>query len=145
MNLKSHNIYPRAGIGAVVIHDGMVLLVLRGREPGKGYWAIPGGSIEIGERLQAAAEREILEETGIVIRAGEPIHTFDFIEKDETGSVRFHYIIIDLAAEYISGKLAPADDADDARWISPEELASLPVTATTLELLKKIGFCNYSF
>ncbi len=130
----------RVGVGAVVIRDGKVLLVERGRDPGKGLWAIPGGSVEIGETLQAAAEREILEETGIVIRAGEPVHVFDLIEKDKTGALKFHYVIVDLQSEYVSGEPIAADDAKDARWLAPADLDSLNVTRTTLEMLKKIGF-----
>jgi len=130
----------RVGVGAVVIRDGKVLLVERERDPGKGQWAIPGGSVEIGETLQAAAEREILEETGIVIRAGEPVHVFDLIEKDKTGALKFHYVIVDLQSEYVSGEPIAADDAKDARWLAPADLDSLNVTRTTLEMLKKIGF-----
>jgi len=125
-----------------VITDGKVLLVQRGRAPGKGLWAIPGGSVEAGETLQAAAEREILEETGVVIRAGEPIYAFDLIENDKSGILKFHYVIIDLKADYISGVPIAADDADDARWLAPEDLASFNVAPVTLELLKKIGFCD---
>lgn len=130
----------RVGVGAVVIRDGKVLLVRRGRAPGKGLWAIPGGSVELGESLQAAAEREILEETGIVIRAGEPVYAFDLIEKDESGNLRFHYVIIDLKAEYVSGEPAAADDAEDARWLTPEDLKDFNVAPVTLEFLKKLGF-----
>jgi 8-oxo-dGTP diphosphatase len=130
----------RVGVGAVVIRDGKVLLVERGRAPGKGLWAIPGGSVELGESLQAAAEREILEETGVVIRAGEPIFAFDLIEKDETGILKFHYVIIDLKTDYISGEPLAADDAEDARWLAPEDLSSLNVAPVTLKLLKKLGF-----
>lgn len=130
----------RVGVGAVVIRNGKVLLVQRGRAPGKGLWAIPGGSVEAGETLQAAAEREILEETGVVIRAGKPIYAFDLIENDALGVLKFHYVIVDLKAEYISGEPLAADDAEDARWLAPEDLSSLNVAPVTVELLKKIGF-----
>ena len=130
----------RVGVGAVIIRDGQVLLVKRGREPAKGLWAIPGGAVEPGETLQAAAEREILEETGVVINAGEPIFAFDLIERDEVGALKFHYVIVDLRAEYISGEPVAADDAVDARWLKPRDLDSLDVVPVTLELLRKIGF-----
>ncbi len=130
----------RVGVGAVVIRNGKILLVERGREPGKGLWAVPGGSVETGETLQAAAEREILEETGVVIRAGEPVFAFDLIERDDAGGLKFHYVIIDLAAEYVSGEPVAADDARDARWLAPADLETFTVAPITLELLSKIGF-----
>lgn len=130
----------RVGVGALVIRDGKVLLVRRGRAPGKGFWAIPGGGVEIGETLQAAAEREVLEETGISIRAAEPVFVFDLIERDSEGRVAYHYVIVDLGAEYISGEARAADDAEDARWLAPADLAELNVAPVTLELLRKTGF-----
>jgi ADP-ribose pyrophosphatase len=89
-----------------------------------------------GETLQQAAEREILEETGIVIRAGEPIYTFDMIERNDGGEILFHYVIVDLAAEYVSGSPVAADDVRDARWVAPGDLPGLQVTASTLEFLR---------
>ncbi len=137
---KSFPVAARVGVGAVIIREGRVLLVKRGGEPAKGLWAIPGGAVETGETLQAAAEREILEETGVVIRAGEPIFAFDLIEKDEAGALKFHYVIVDLRAEYVSGEPVAADDAADARWLAPRDLDTLDVVPVTRELLKKIGF-----
>ncbi len=127
---------PRPAVGAVVFKDDRVLLVQRGRPPAKGQWAIPGGNIQLGESLQAAAEREILEETGITIRAGEPVVTFDAIVRDDRGQVQFHYVIVDLAADYVKGELRPGDDAADARWVAAEELALLNVSPPTLRLLR---------
>ena len=123
-------------MGAVVFKDERILLVRRGQPPAEDLWAIPGGSVEIGETLQAAAEREIREETGIRIRAAEPVYTFDVIERDEKGGIRFHYVIVDLSAEYVSGELTAGDDAIDARWISADEINRLAVSSTTLQLLK---------
>ncbi len=134
------SIHPRVGVGAVVIEDGKVLLVRRGREPGKGFWAIPGGLVELGETLQAAAEREILEETGLVVRAGQPIYTFDLIQHGGDGRIEFHYVIVDLAADFIQGELKAGDDALEARWIAPGDLHRLAVTPTTLDFLKSIRF-----
>jgi 8-oxo-dGTP diphosphatase len=143
---KSKSAYPRhplVAVGAVVFKNNCVLLIRRGQAPSEGLWAIPGGSVEIGETLQQAAEREILEETGLNIRAGKPIYTFDVIEHDPEGKIRFHYVIIDLAAEYISGQPAAGDDAADARWVSASELNALEVSPPTLKLLKtRFGFGN---
>ncbi|MCP4352107.1 MAG: NUDIX hydrolase [Desulfobacterales bacterium] len=130
--------HPRAAVGAVAVKDNSVLLVLRGKPPSKGVWAIPGGSVNLGETLQEAAEREILEETGIVIKAGKPVFTFDFVEKDDTDRVRFHYIIVDLMAEYVSGEPCSGDDALNAKWISPQELDELNVSLMTRRLLKQL-------
>ena len=132
---------PRVAVAAVVFRDHRVLLVRRGRAPARGQWAIPGGSVKLGESLQQAAEREILEETGIHIRAGAPLLTFDTIERDADGKVRFYYVIVDLSAEYLSGEPVAGDDATEARWVSFEELAQLPVNARTLDLLvQRLGF-----
>ncbi len=140
MSKRDYPDSPRVGVGAIVIKDGRVLLVKRGIEPSKSLWAIPGGSVELGETLQEAAEREIMEETGLVIRAGKPIYTFDFIERDNAGRIRFHFAIVDVIADYVSGTPNAADDALEARWISPEELRKLSVSQNTLNILEEIGF-----
>lgn len=132
---------PRPAVGAVVFKDDAVLLVQRGNSPSRGSWAIPGGSVHLGETLQAAAEREIFEETGVVIRAKDPILVFDAIERDNHGAVRFHYVIVDLAADYVSGVPRAGDDAADARWIRESELGRLPVNSATRRLLaEKFNF-----
>lgn len=128
---------PRAAVGAVVFKDGRVLLVKRGKPPAEGSWAIPGGSVRLGESIQEAAEREIREETGVIIRAKEPIFVFDTIEPDDAGRIRFHYIVIDLIAEYISGDPVPGDDAADARWISASDMETLEVNEKTHRLLRR--------
>lgn len=129
---------PLVAVGAIVVRDSRVLLVRRGQPPSEGLWAIPGGRVELGETLQEAAEREIREETGLTIRARNPIYTFDFIQRDEDGGVRFHYVIVDLLADYVSGAVQPGDDAHEARWVAPGELEELPVNRTTLEVLDKV-------
>jgi len=134
---KEYPDHPRVAVGAIVFKDSQVLLVRRGKPPAQDLWAIPGGSVEICETLQRAAEREIFEETGITIQALEPIYTFDYIERDEFGCARFHYVIVDLTADYVGGEPRPGDDAVEARWVSSQELASLRVSLKTLQLLKE--------
>lgn len=132
---------PQIAVGAVVFRENRVLLVKRNQLPGKGLWAIPGGRLELGETLKEAAQREVREETGVIIRAGDPVYTFDLIERDDQGRIRFHYVIVDLLADYISGNPHPRSDACEARWIAPRELEELPVTKSTRAFLKeKIKF-----
>lgn len=131
---------PRLAVGGIVIRGRRVLLVRRAKAPSKGQWAIPGGRVELGETLQEAVEREVFEETGVRVQAGEICHVFDVVRRDDAGRVRFHYVIVDLVAEYVCGKPRAADDASEAGWLTPDELRDLTVNRNTRELLKKIGF-----
>ncbi len=121
---------PQVAVGAVVFKENRVLLVQRKNEPAAGQWAVPGGRVNRGETLKAAAERELFEETGIRIEAGKPVYVFEYIRT-------FHYVIIDLDAVYISGEAVAADDALDVRWVSAAELTTLDVTSSTLQLLRE--------
>jgi len=132
---------PRVAVGALVVHQNKVLLILRGKAPAKGIWAVPGGSVNIGETLQAAAEREVLEETGLQINAGEVIYSFEKIQHDKAGQVKYHYVILDLEAKPLDPVqiLTPADDAIEAGWFTLADLdrLNLPVSETTRTLLQK--------
>ena len=132
---------PRVAVGAVVFHQDKVLLVLRGQAPAKGMWAIPGGGVELGESMQAAAEREVLEETGLQVKAGEIVYTFERIQHDDAGQVKYHYVIVDLLAQALdpTQPLRPADDVNDAGWFTLSELedSNMPISDTTLALLQK--------
>ena len=132
---------PRVAVGALVVHQNKVLLILRGKAPAKGIWAVPGGSVNIGETLQAAAEREVLEETGLQIKAGEVIYSFEKIQHDKAGQVKYHYVILDLEAEALvpAQPLTAGDDAIDAGWFTLADLdrLNLPVSETTRTLLQK--------
>jgi ADP-ribose pyrophosphatase len=95
--------------------------------------------IELGETLAEAAKRETREETGITIKPGNPEYTFDVIQRDQQGRVLYHYVIVDLRAEYVSGEISSADDAGAAGWFTLSEIKSLDMSIHTLDLLKKIG------
>jgi len=124
----------------VVLHDGAVLLVRRGKAPARGVWAVPGGRVELGETLAQAAEREVREETGVSVRAGKPVWSFDSVIRDEEGRVSYHYVIVDLLAYYLSGEPHASDDALEARWARPEDFPELLVSRPTLDLLERLGF-----
>ncbi len=137
---REYPIQPIPAVGGVVFRGGRVLLIRRKNPPDEGTWAIPGGRIRIGETLQEAAEREVFEETGVITKATGPVFTFDVIQRDESGNIRYHYVIIDLAAEYVAGEINPGDDANDARWVSRNELERLPIGRSTRLLLDKLNF-----
>ncbi|MFV3128140.1 NUDIX hydrolase [Niveispirillum sp. KHB5.9] len=122
LNAPTH---PRVGVGCLVWKDGQVLLIRRGKPPGYGEWSLPGGSQELGETLFEAAEREVREETGVVARARSILTAVDNIVRDGDGTLRFHYTIVDVAADWLSGDPVPADDALDARWATLADCEAL--------------------
>jgi 8-oxo-dGTP diphosphatase len=126
---------PRVAVGALVLHDGRLLVVERGKPPAEGVWALPGGSIELGETMAEAAEREVLEETGVVVKAGAVVHSFDAVVRDDDGRVRFHYVIVDLACDYVSGDVKAGCDARDARFVTRAEFAKLRSSRATVDLV----------
>lgn len=129
---------PLVGVAGVVIKDKRVLMIRRGREPGYGAWSIPGGLLRLGETIQDGVEREILEETGIQVGAEKMLGVADLIQRDESGAIKYHYVLIDLAARYISGTPAPSSDALAARWVSFDELPALAMPDRLRELLDRV-------
>ena len=129
---------PRAAVGAVVMRGDTVLVVKRGKAPAEGVWALPGGSVELGETLAEATEREVLEETGVVVRAGAVVHAFDAVVREDDGRVRFHYVIVDLACKYVSGEARAGDDVSEARFVTRAEFATLRSSRATVDLLRRV-------
>lgn len=107
----------------VVFREGRVLLVRRANEPDAGKWGFPGGKIEWGENIQAAAEREILEETGLTVVAQNVFTAVDCFDR-RGGELKQHFVLIAVLCNWLSGEPRAADDALEARWFSREECDS---------------------
>jgi 8-oxo-dGTP diphosphatase len=126
--------HPLVGVGGVVIRGGRVLLIRRGREPLKGEWSIPGGMLELGEELVDGARRELREETGLAVKPLAMIAVFDRVMR-ENGRVKYHYVIVDYVCRVQSGKLAPASDVVDARWVARTDLPHYRLTPKAAEVI----------
>jgi 8-oxo-dGTP diphosphatase len=130
---------PLLGVSALVRRDGQVLLVLRGRPPAVGLWSLPGGKVEFGERLEAAAIREIREETGLDIDGLERIDMAEIIGRNSGGSVDWHAVLVVFAGRLAGGELRAGDDAAAARWVDRDGLAGLNLTEDTRRVIETHG------
>jgi len=122
------------GVGGVVLIEGRVVLIRRGKEPLRGRWVIPGGTVELGETLEEALVREMQEETGILVRPREVVLVFDRIQR-EGSSVEYHYVIIDYACDYVSGELRAGSDADEVALVAPDEIGRYDLPPQALDLV----------
>jgi ADP-ribose pyrophosphatase YjhB (NUDIX family) len=128
---------PIVGVGAVVVDGDRVLLVRRGHEPLKGEWSLPGGGVEVGETLEAAIAREVLEETGLQVEVAALVDVIDRISRDDEGRVRYHYVLIDFVCRPVGGVLCCATDADDATWVAIADLPLYRLPEATLAMVRK--------
>ena len=126
---------PLVGVGAIIVKNGNVVLVERGHAPLLGEWSIPGGVLEVGETLRQGAEREALEETGLVVRATELLGVFERLVPDDQKRIRFHYVLVDFLCEVVSGELRASGDAADARWFTASEVGKLPLAEDTVAVI----------
>lgn len=128
---------PVVGVGALIFNDRQqVLLVERGNAPLAGYWSLPGGAVETGERLEDAMAREVLEETGLQVSVGPIATIFERIMPDEQGTCEYHYVLIDFYCTVLGGTLQAGDDSKQACWRDLCDLSSIQLTAGTREVLE---------
>ena len=159
--------WPLVGVGGVVIEENRALLVRRAREPALGEWTIPGGLLEVGETLTAGVERELREETGLIVRVVELIEALERIFS-ESGEIRaapdaggspsvsqevtrtlgvhprprYHYVILDYLCERVSGEAAISTEISDLAFVREEELANYALTPAATRVLRKAFAMN---
>jgi ADP-ribose pyrophosphatase YjhB (NUDIX family) len=129
--------HPRVGVGAIVLHEGRVLLVKRGRPPGQGKWSVPGGLVDVGETTIEAARREVREECGIEVRVEGLVGVLDRVTRDDDGRVRYHWVLVDYLAFPRSTDLVVGDDAAEARWVGLDEVEKYDTTDGLGDMIRR--------
>jgi 8-oxo-dGTP diphosphatase len=125
------------GVGAVVLDGDHVLLIKRGHAPLKGQWSLPGGGVEVGETLEQAIAREVLEETGLTVEVGPMVEVLDRISRDADGRVEHHFVLVDFICRWLGGVLRGASDAEDAAWVALDDVERYEVAPVTVTVIRK--------
>jgi len=129
---------PIVGVGVITVNDEKkVLLVKRGNEPRKGLWSVPGGMVELGERVREAGIREVKEECNIDVEPEEVISVVDIILKDQDNGVKYHYVLIEYLAKYLGGEVQAQSDVLEAGWFARTELDDLDLPEVTRKVIEK--------
>jgi 8-oxo-dGTP diphosphatase len=128
VNARTYPTRPFLAVSAAIFRHGRVLIVRRARPPADGIYTLPGGVVEVGETLEQAVIREILEETALAI---EPVALAGYREaivRDADARVERHFVILPFAAHWRSGEVALNEELAEAHWLAPSELAGLRTT-----------------
>lgn len=128
---------PILGVGALILDGDKILLVQRGKQPLKGYWSLPGGAVETGEKLHDAIAREVLEETALTVQVGPLAEIFERLMPDESGRTEYHYVLLDYLCTITAGTPTPGDDSAAVQWFSRHDLHAHPITPGTLEVIER--------
>jgi 8-oxo-dGTP diphosphatase len=128
---------PIIGVGAVIVRGDRALLVRRATEPLKGEWSVPGGVLELGEKLRDGAAREAFEETGLQVEVGEVLDVFDSIFTDADGRTQYHYVLIDYLCRSHPGEAIPGSDVSEVLWVVESDLAALNLRASIAHVVRK--------
>jgi mutator protein MutT len=134
---REYPAHPLVGVGAVVLHQGRVLLVRRGGQPSSGKWSLPGGLVELGETTAEAIRREIREECGIDITVVDVAGVLDRVIRDAHGRVRYHYVLVDYLAVPESEAIVAGTDAAECRWVEIERVGELDVTEGLTDMIRR--------
>ena len=124
-------------MGALIFEDGKILLVERGKEPLKGYWSIPGGILETGEKLEEGIRREVAEETGLDVEPYCMFEIFERITPDAEGHAEYHYVLIDYLCRRLSGEPAASSDVSRVEWVAEQNLSQYRLTEGTLDVIER--------
>ena len=136
MSSRTYPTEPLIGVGGAVFRGSDVLLIRRGKPPLYGAWSLPGGKVKKGENLKEALCREVKEECSIEIEVGDLVTELSYIERDKQEKVKYHYVVFDFAAQYLSGNLARASDALQARWVAIDQLKEYNLTDKVGEVIR---------
>ena len=124
-------------MGAIIFGGTSVLLVERAGEPLKGWWSIPGGLLETGEKLEDAVRRETLEETGLRVEIAYRFDIFERIMRDADGRAEYHYVLVDYVCKVVGGEVTPGDDVSRVEWVPYTNLRDYKVTSGTIEAVER--------
>ncbi|HSU58258.1 MAG TPA: NUDIX hydrolase [Bryobacteraceae bacterium] len=127
---------PVLGVGALIFDSGRVLLVERGKPPLAGYWSLPGGGVEAGERLEDAIIREVKEETGLEVATNAIAAVFERLMPDAAGTCEYHYVLIDFYCSILGGELRAGSDSRSTGWFPIDSLDDLLMTEGTREVIQ---------
>lgn len=130
-------VLPVLAASVAVFRDGRVMLGKRAGPRGQGLWSLPGGRVEPGERLEAAALRELAEETGVDAEIAGLAEIVEVIDRDSAGELRAHFVIAAFAARWRAGEPQPGAELDDVRWVEPEAIGDLQTTAGLADVVEK--------
>jgi len=128
--------HPVPGVGVAVVDGGRIIVVRKASGPFAGEWAVPGGRVEYGERMEDAAVREVREETGLDVRLGPVVWTGEVIGGGDPPA--FHYTLVDYVGFPVGGELQAGDDAAEVRWVTVAEAHALDLISTMPELLRRL-------
>jgi len=128
---------PFLGVGALIFENGNILLIERAKEPLKGYWSLPGGILETGERLEEGIRREVLEETGLEVDPFSFFEIFERIMPDANGRVEYHYVLVDYLCRPTGGRLEAGSDVSRVAWVAEANLRDYRLTEGTLAVVER--------
>jgi ADP-ribose pyrophosphatase YjhB (NUDIX family) len=134
---REYPLRPLIGAGALILRDGKLLLVKRGAHPGFGKWSVPGGLVELGEKVQDAMVREVKEEVGFDVEAVKLTDVADTITLDSNGRVQYHFVVVNFVARIVGGELKTATDILEARWVPVGEVDKVDLTGSFRAFFEK--------
>jgi len=129
--------WPRCAASAAIFRGDAVLLVERGQGALEGFWSLPGGHIEPGERARAAALREVREETGVEAELLGLVDLHEVLSHDHAGALAAHYLIVVFYGRWLAGEPAAAGDAAQARFVAIAEAGAYRLTDQALVFVQR--------